>query len=356
MKKELPIIIEDAVVVSECWTFEKLAIIQTSKHAEAWLASHFRLYMDNCFCAYFGEWSTHYRPSYYDDILHAKIINIFEVKQEDIVSIIKQNIDNGNYVLLGINMNIQNINQPRFHEVLIYGYNDVKQSFNVPIMNNRIFTKGEISYQYIEKSFPLLIEYYKTNPNFRIDMSIKYQYPFISYSLKDDYSTDQCVYMALDKIQEEFYGKQVTISTLSETMSTYDAPVYYTGLGCMNGLEKVICMYIENKYFTDNFYSLTSILKKMHEHRNMILLSMNYIYKKWEINDLRILEDIQIYETCCERFNKWYLMSLKCEQTSDKLLLYRMLADVNTAYAQERNTLIGYYGQCCKWYEQNNKS
>ena len=40
MKKTLPIVLENAAIVTECWTFEKLAIIQTSPLAEDWLASH----------------------------------------------------------------------------------------------------------------------------------------------------------------------------------------------------------------------------------------------------------------------------------------------------------------------------
>ena len=53
MKKTLPIVLENAAIVTECWTFEKLAIIQTSPLAEDWLASHFRLYIDPCFCAHY---------------------------------------------------------------------------------------------------------------------------------------------------------------------------------------------------------------------------------------------------------------------------------------------------------------
>ena len=44
-EKKLPIVF-DAAIISECWTFAKLAIIQTTEHAESWLASHLSLYVD----------------------------------------------------------------------------------------------------------------------------------------------------------------------------------------------------------------------------------------------------------------------------------------------------------------------
>ena len=57
------------MVESECSVFEKLAIIQTSPHGEAWLASHLRLFYDSNYgdCR-FGEWNALYPPEYYEDI------------------------------------------------------------------------------------------------------------------------------------------------------------------------------------------------------------------------------------------------------------------------------------------------
>lgn len=44
MEIRLPIELKTAVI-TECWTFEKLAVIQSSPLADDWLASHLSLYM-----------------------------------------------------------------------------------------------------------------------------------------------------------------------------------------------------------------------------------------------------------------------------------------------------------------------
>ncbi|MCI8331586.1 MAG: hypothetical protein HFE78_02000 [Clostridiales bacterium] len=55
MKKELPIERNNLIDSTECWTFEKLAIIQASPYAEAWLASHLNVFMNYDYTVSFGE-------------------------------------------------------------------------------------------------------------------------------------------------------------------------------------------------------------------------------------------------------------------------------------------------------------
>ena len=78
MRKELPIMM-NPMVESECSVFEKLAIIQTSPHGEAWLASHLRLFYDSNYgdCR-FGEWNALYPPEYYEDILQIEEVPVLQ--------------------------------------------------------------------------------------------------------------------------------------------------------------------------------------------------------------------------------------------------------------------------------------
>ena len=59
MEIRLPIELKTAVI-TECWTFEKLAVIQSSPLADDWLASHLSLYMDAEFSCYFGDGESYY--------------------------------------------------------------------------------------------------------------------------------------------------------------------------------------------------------------------------------------------------------------------------------------------------------
>ena len=161
MKKILPIAIKDNPIVSACWTFAKTAIIKTSPYAEDWMASHLQLYMDHTFCTYFGESNSMYPPGYYDDILHTKNLDVFSINTDNIIPTIKGNLDEGRYILLRTNWNTADKREPRFHEVLIYGYDDEKQVFFVPLMEDRIFVPAEVSFEHIKTSHLLMIEEYK---------------------------------------------------------------------------------------------------------------------------------------------------------------------------------------------------
>ena len=103
MRKELPIMM-NPMVESECSVFEKLAIIQTSPHGEAWLASHLRLFYDSNYgdCR-FGEWNALYPPEYYEDILQIEEVPVLQDPPDRIVDIIKHCIDDGFYALVELN-------------------------------------------------------------------------------------------------------------------------------------------------------------------------------------------------------------------------------------------------------------
>ena len=76
MEIRLPIELKTAVI-TECWTFEKLAVIQSSPLADDWLASHLSLYMDAEFSCYFGDGESYYDPAYYRDILRIEELPLF---------------------------------------------------------------------------------------------------------------------------------------------------------------------------------------------------------------------------------------------------------------------------------------
>lgn len=338
MQKILPAAIEEAAIVSECWTFEKLAIIQTSPYAEDWLASHFRLYVDPCFCPHFGETSELHRPTYYDDILHARQLDYQSFTSETIVGAIKEQLEKGRYVSLYSDWSLGE-GEPRFHELLFYGYDDERQALLAPVLKNRKFRPTWIPYDYMASTFPSVLNYFKSDPLKEQHMAVYYQGPMTTYSLRSDYSTDACVYMAMDKIDKEFYGTMTTVSIIGDYLSTYDAPLYYTGSGCMKAAEQILLWELQGKPFADCFNGIARFLKTMHEHRKLLLLSMKYVQKKWTIPDSCVGDAIRDYQGCCDQFQIWYYLGLKYERTADKRILQQMLSDLFSAFSRERRAL-----------------
>lgn len=345
MRKILPIEIQNAAVVTECWTFEKLAIIQTSPYARDWLASHFRIYIDNSLCVYFGEAPFLHRPMYYEDILDSRVINYHLLPADRLMSVIREHIDEGWYISMTSNWNLEE-GAPAFHELLIYGYDDEKEVVHSTVMQNRRFVPVEIPYSHLRKSLPQTRQYFKQNPGLETALSINYQWPMTAYTLKDTYSTDMCVFMAMDKIDKEKYGTQSTISISNQMRPIFDAPVYYTGLGCLSALEQILTWELERKPFSEDYKGLTATLKKMHEHRRLLLLSMRYIQDKWGISDALVQDSIQTYEECCKQFETWYLLGMKYEQTADPSAVARILGGLYKEGCREKETLFQFHQAC----------
>lgn len=69
----------DLLINSECWTYYKFAIIQTSDYFETWLTNHMDLYIDQNANAIFGNDGMMYPLSYYSDILNIGEKHILDV-------------------------------------------------------------------------------------------------------------------------------------------------------------------------------------------------------------------------------------------------------------------------------------
>ena len=353
MKKVLPIDIQNNPIVSECWTFMRTAIIKTSPYAEDWLASHFQIYMDPSLCTYFGEGNDMYRPSYYEDILHVQNLDPFQMNADNIVSTIQNNIDNGRYIMCITNWNFSDLDKPQYHEVLIYGYDEEREVFFAPLMKKRIFVAAEIPFEHFRTYHASMLEDFKMDPNRRLKRSLIYQCPVISCRLREDYSPDQCVYMAMVKLDKEAWGRQNVSSLMGGDMQICDASTHYSGVACFRGLETILNALIQGRALPDHFIGLTNTLRKLYEHQSLVLLTMKYIQKKWRIEEPAVQEDVEAYAACCEYLQRWQYMSLKYEMTRDQQLLYRILVDVFHLYEKERMVLQGFQDAVFQWYEAN---
>ncbi len=344
MIKKLPIEIKNVKIMSECWTFNKVAIIQTSKYADAWLASHFNLLIDSSNSIYFGEWLRQYSSMYYDDILSINCIDFKSMREVEIIEVIKHYIDNGNYVSIISNWDLQNKEIPSFHEILIYGYNDEEKVFYAPLMENRIFRETEVSFSHINKWLVPTKEYLKNLG--QTFYTMEYQHPMAIYTLKDNYVTDSCAYMALRKIDYESWGVQLTRSILSEYMTVYDAPKHFTGIACLTGLRDILYSLQNNIPLPAHFMGLTNTIRKLYEHRGLLLLSMKYIINAWDIKNDIAVSCIDAYDLCYKNIEKWLSMSLKYEQTQDESILNRIHGEIFSEFSSEAKILREFYNNC----------
>lgn len=342
MKKELPIVIEGNYVKTECWSFERLSIIQTSDKGNAWIASHFELFLDGYFNAHFGSLFKWYHSNYYDDILSTEKIDFLKIRKEDIVDKIKELLDEGLYVFLVTNWNLEKSSEPLFHGMIIFGYDDEQRCFRAPVMNEyKVWISGKVSYEKIIESHDDVVKFFKEKNN-RLMFTIDYQFPMLAYKIREDYSTDQCVYMALEKIEKEFNGRICWNVEGCAEMQLKEGEMYYTGLSCLFGLEKLLNIFIQNKK-CDRSYDLTNTVSQLYEHRKMLIVSMEYICQQWKILDREVIDCINKYKKSCDEFYSWYHIAVKYELCKDKSLLYEMLEEIHRVYSLEKEALSDFY-------------
>lgn len=324
MKKILPIEKNRLADVTECWTFEKLSIIQASPFSEDWLASHLNIIMHSDYSVSFGDSYYKYSPSYFDDILRAKIINYFQ--DQNVLDIIISNIDQERYV--------------KYFRWLIYGYDSDTNMFFV-LLEKSMGGLNNISFNEAVKRFnTFLKEFGKEDlpsgkENTRLEAAKSFQFPFVTYEINKSYSTDNCPYSALIKIDREIWGNKLIITDCND--ENFDgAEVLYDGIACLYGLKNHLTAYITGIDVT-NLSSLSKSIKKLHEHRCLLLLSLNYIRKKWNIENDSINNCIKAYGTCCNNVRFWCNMALKYEVTAKTRLLQKIYDCIDSEAEQEKN-------------------
>ena len=93
MEMILPIESE-SYFMNECGTHIRLSIIQGSVFSNAWLASHFSIFMNNEYKIYYGYINDVFRMEYFNDILNSTEINYWSIETSDIINLLINEINN----------------------------------------------------------------------------------------------------------------------------------------------------------------------------------------------------------------------------------------------------------------------
>lgn len=333
MKKRLPIVI-DAIIMSDCCTYDRIAIIQTSPHAEAWLSTHINVIVEDNLSAWHGSVDSIYTMDYYKDILSFQEINTWEVPPEKIVAMIKEEINNGNYIEIELNFSENSfINR---HEALIFGYDDEENVFNTSLFDRptRKFQEKTLSFDFIEKSYNDVFEYYRVEPEQMVNTQMKF-FNINRISLKSNYDEDGCFFNAVLKLDEERHGKTYEVMLGNGTKSHC-----YKGLSCLLGIKEILGGIIsDNDFENASLRNLYWSFNKLYEYRNIVLLTMNWLVKSLEKPNKDILDSCKEYERYCEDYKKMRNLLLKYQQTHDKNIIIRIYDKLDPQYEHEKSAL-----------------
>ncbi|GEM_PF-2826525 len=342
---KLPLEIEKVAVVTECWLFNRLAVIQASRYAEDWIASHYNLFMSPEGNFMFGDMEIDL-PSYHDEILQRNQIRLCTLSKENIVDTLRDNIRNTRYIVMFIK-----VNEKRYHEVLLYGFNDEAQAFETVGLSQYRFGAAQIPYTYMEETIEDIKRhlYYEYES---IDISSRFQFYVTAFSIQPKYVTDGCVFGAYEKIRHEVCGKIIQSQTVSRyNDSAAESQTLYTGIACLRGLEELLNTELHHGEFHSVFRGLVNNAHAIYEHRSMLYQSMQYICKKWNIDlQNQAYPSMNEYRACCERTQKWMNMTIKYEQTKDPEPLRSIAKEIPEAYDEEYQCLERFLETAEAWF------
>lgn len=350
--KKLPLKV-DAIVMSECWTYFRMAIIETSPYKDLWLAAHFRIFSYHDFSVMLGENGRMHPMNYFADILSFKEIPVGQVNSETLVEIVINEMQQDRYVILDCNYPKLFTDTPQefyLHEVYLFGFDENKEIFyGTVLQSSGRFEEVEIPFKRITAAFADIPSYFSEHSLEKIERQCSL-FTITSIQLKDSYRDDNSVYLFLQKIQDElngskhvahFYDKDGNLPSSSSLFYSTKGKVsqtgeYYTGLACLLMIRDDIGKLMGDKEIpVDSVDELTKSLKKFHEHQSIIQMSMEWFMRKLSIDDASLAEAVRQYKECCEEMSKLYLMSFKFQMTRDKAILKRIQDQLLTLYREE---------------------
>lgn len=346
-KYELPIETENIPCVTDCWIHNRLMIIKTSEFYIDWIASHYNLFCKlSDYDFNFGETGIT-DPNYHDDILERRQIKIFKLNKDNIVEKLTRYLLKGYY----INIYIKNDEEvEKYHEVVIYGFDNIKKSFSAVRLKNRRFEKYELTYSYLVDTWQDVQKYFYNNYEKGIGLSMVFQHPATLFKLKKTYINDNCTFEAYRKLRREFYGRELQSLSEYNYLQFYDQRSFYTGIACLNGFESIIAQIISGTNQNITAHNVVRAVKKLSEHRQMLLVTMRYIYDKWgKCMHKKAAHLIHEYEESCKSVERWLILALRYDKTKDISCLKIILGEIPEVYKKEWSILNNFINKTIDW-------
>ena len=370
--KKLPLKV-DALILSECWTYFRMAIIETSPFKETWIATHFRIFSYHDFSVMFGENGRMHPMNYFSDILSFREIPVSQVSCNNLIETLIKEIEQDSYVILDCNFPKifpDASEEFHLHETYLFGFDDEKEVFyGTVLQNSGRFEEMEIPFGRVLAAFADIPSYFSKYPEEMVERRCSL-FTISSIQLKESYRDDNSIYLFLQKIQDElngskhtalFYDKDGKLPEASSLFYSSKGKVsqvgeYYTGLACLlmirEDIGKLLDVQDISEATAENF---TKSLKKLHEHQSVIQQSMEWFMKELSIEDALLADFVRQYKECCGELQKLYLMALKFEMTHNKELLKRVQDELLDLYKSEYACLSQFDALAKQHYYENQR-
>ncbi len=217
--------------------------------------------------------------SVYNDILNIKGFLHKEIKSNKIINFIKQSIQENNYIILECNysiLGVENTTEELYiHELIIFGYDDIKKVFLCPILGKKGWDIEEIPYIDIEKAYSYLDKIDINKIGQTLLYKREYHYPINLIKVKNGYSYDDNIFLLyydiLELCNETKY--KYTNNNLKNDVEFYDGY-----LACIQDLINAGEKILLNNY-SDKEYFYSTNIRKIIDYREILYERINYLFK-----------------------------------------------------------------------------
>lgn len=342
--KKLPVVL-NTYIIAECWTHYKLAIIQASQFADSWLASHLDVITNNKLRTSFGTTAGPYEMGYYSNIVTSEEIPLWETPPERIIDTINDCIRDNKYIQLFVaNRNCFDFDHFKYHEIFIYGFDEVNRYFFASTVNKGRFVETLVPFDELKERYEMFHEFCKRNVEI-ITFYRNYQYPITKLSLNKNYDNKNDIYNFLRKVDRESISKEFNISEYDENKKELFNYSLYKGLGCLVALSNSINNGIEVGYMEEiDLHNARDTACKLLNHRNIIMHSMEWV-KSVIGSNADTDQVVEQYRTARNNFE--IIESLLCKYANWKYrkpeLLQKIGLRIEEQYKDEKQILVKYY-------------
>ncbi len=349
MEKTLPIKV-NASVHTECWTYNKLCILETSPYFNAWLSSNFGIYMDSEYIMNFGRINRTFYLNDYSNILRISELNYWENTPNTIMKTIESEILKGNYLIIYLMLNIE---KHFIHEFVFYGFNSENRELYTLMLKEGRFKKKTVSYDYFITHYKNLYDYHLFNPD-NIAWFGSNFFPITKIQIRDDFDDSICFVEATRRFNEELYGKKILISDPTSAKEEK----YLTGIECINGISLRVKEYIRDQQFitgeilTKLSFEMRRNVCKLYEHHCIVNRSMMWILKQVEAKEEPY---IQLHWNLCKRIKKLAMLSVKFHVTGNWENVTKMDQELENLYDNVKESLSGFIDSVTVLRKKQNK-
>ena len=130
----------------------------------------------------------------------------------------------------------------------------------------------------------------------------------------------------------------------------------YTGIACLNVLDSMITQIIDETNRNLTAHNVIRAAKKLFEHRQMLLVTMQYVYEKWNVcMNGKAADLIKEYEGSCKAVERWLMLALRYDKTNNINCLKMILEEIPVVYNNEREILNNFINNSIDWKIFNKK-